>query len=117
MNKARLIGKVLDWFAGQDSRTYRLEHSQLVVYNVHRRALCYGRPCPIHRRTDHVMRAWPQHWRGDRGLVERICPHGVGHPDPDQYEWWFSTGQEYMAIHGCDGCGHSVVSNPERRSS
>jgi hypothetical protein len=29
--------------------------------------------------------------------MERICDHGVGHPDPD----------EFMAdvwVHGCDGC-------------
>jgi hypothetical protein len=50
------------------------------------------------------MRDWNLHWRGDRGLFERICRHGVGHPDPDQYEYWHLTFQEYMSVHGCCGC-------------
>jgi hypothetical protein len=29
--------------------------------------------------------------------MERICPHGVGHPDPDDV---FATD----TVHGCDGC-------------
>lgn len=28
--------------------------------------------------------------------MERICPHGVGHPDPDD------TNPD--TVHGCDGC-------------
>jgi hypothetical protein len=55
-----------------------------------------SRPCPIHGRTDHAMRAFPQHWRDDRGIMERICPHGIGHPDPDD------SGDD--GVHGCDGC-------------
>jgi hypothetical protein len=42
------------------------------------------------------MRRWPQNWRGDRYLIERICPHGVGHPDPDDLN--------PDTVHGCDGC-------------
>jgi len=64
--------------------------------------------CPIHAPTPHGMRDWPTHWRDDRLLMERICPHGVGHPDPDHLahtarrrgERW-ARGE---AIHGCDGC-------------
>lgn len=52
-----------------------------VVY-AHGAAECV-RPCPIHWPTLHHMRTWPQHWRSDRGIIERICTHGVGHPDPD----------------------------------
>jgi hypothetical protein len=57
------------------------------------------RPCPIHGRTMHHMRAWPQNWRDDKGVMERQCPHGIGHPDPDDPK----TGTAF-AIHGCDGC-------------
>lgn len=64
--------------------------------------------CTIHNPSDHHMRAFPQHWRGDRGFMERICPHGVGHPDPDQmYHLENSRGMRvahYEGIHGCDGC-------------
>ncbi len=63
----------------------------------HRRRDCIGSPCPIHYRTDHHMRGWRQHWRADRSLMERTCPHGIGHPDPDQR---LTDG----GVHGCDGC-------------
>jgi hypothetical protein len=42
------------------------------------------------------MKDWPQHYRYDRGMTERICPHGVGHPDPDD--------RTANGVHGCDGC-------------
>lgn len=35
------------------------------------------------------------------GLVEDICEHGVGHPNP---EWLQEHGKEMDGIHGCDGC-------------
>lgn len=76
-----------------------LEHSTQLLFNTHDPSACSGRPCTIHNRTDHHMRAFPQHWRYDRGLMERICPHGVGHPDPDS-----PPGTDM--VHGCDGCCH-----------
>lgn len=66
-----------------------------VLFNVHREDCCDGR-CPIHERSDHHMRGFRQHYRGDRGFMERICPHGIGHPDPDDR---YADG-----MHGCDGC-------------
>lgn len=69
---------------------------------------CEGRPCCIHNPSDHSMRDFPQLWRSDRGLMERTCPHGIGHPDPDDIAHKRQTrGEEYAryeAIHGCDGC-------------
>lgn len=62
---------------------------------------CEGNFCCIHRPSSHHMEDWPQNWREDRSLMERICPHGIGHPDPDDLgirEGWQS------GIHGCDGC-------------
>lgn len=73
-----------------------LEHSTELLYNVHSPAVCLGHPCPIHTLTDHSMRSFPQHWRSDRQIMERICPHGVGHPDPDD--------MTTDTVHGCDGC-------------
>jgi len=55
---------------------------------------CEGETCCIHNRTDHCMRSFQQHWRSDRGIMERICEHGVGHPDPDD---WMNTD----TVHGC----------------
>jgi len=74
---------------------YALEGGQ-VIFNVHPQDNCAGRPCCVHNPSEHHMRAWPQNWRGDRLLMERICPHGVGHPDPDDIN--------PDTTHGCDGC-------------
>lgn len=74
----------------------QLENSNEVLTAYHHAGMCEGCPCTLHNRTNHHMRAWPQHWRGDRGMMERICPHGVGHPDPDDIT--------ADTVHGCDGC-------------
>lgn len=85
---------------------------------VHGREECEGReiPCCIHRPSAHHMAAWPMNWRSDTRVMERICPHGTGHPDPDHMayvtslESWHSTGGEdsgdmsWQGVHGCDGC-------------
>jgi hypothetical protein len=79
----------------------RLENTDEVLVNHHPMEICLGRPCPIHNPSQHHMRAFPQHWRSDRGIMERICPHGVGHPDPDD--------QSPDHTHGCDGCCHPTA--------
>lgn len=89
-----------DWVEAQ------LEHSPIVIW-AHPPTKCAGQPCTLHNRSDHHMRPWMQHWRDDRGLMERICPHGIGHPDPDQWEYLVNTYGEETAraefVHGCDG--------------
>jgi hypothetical protein len=79
---------------------HKLENSEVMLFNVHPADRCVGKRCTIHNMSDHHMRTWPQHWRSDRGIMERICPHGVGHPDPDNV--W--PGGSSNWIHGCDGC-------------
>lgn len=82
-----------------------LKRDGLVLHRVHHHDACSHRSsCVIHNPSDHSMREFPLHWRGDRGIFERICPHGTGHPDPDQSEFWKETDQEWQEIHGCDGC-------------
>lgn len=66
------------------------------LVGVHDASRCVGQRCPIHRVSDHGMALWPQHWRSDRRIVERICPCGVGHPDPDD--------PSLDRVHGCCGC-------------
>ncbi len=72
---------------------------------VHDKDKCEGYCC-IHNPSNHHMRDWPTHWRDDRRLMERICPHGVGHPDPDDLAFKARIGMdaEVEGIHGCDGC-------------
>ena len=65
---------------------------------VHERTKCRGTHCAIHNPSQHFMRQWPTHWRYDAGKMERLCPHGVGHPDPDSIAY----GED--SVHGCDGC-------------
>lgn len=75
---------------------------------VHFEEDCEGETCVIHKPTDHHMREWSLHWRNDREIFERICEHGIGHPDPDQFEFWAAMmtpeAAEAEGIHGCDGC-------------
>ena len=77
------------------SNSTRLEHSGDRI-RCHNRDSCVGEVCPIHKRTKHHIRGWPQHWRDDRGIMERLCPCGVGHPDPDD--------PTTDRVHGCCGC-------------
>jgi hypothetical protein len=78
------------------------------VLNAHEEGECKGEFCSIHRPSDHVMVEFPLYWRGDRGLMERICPHGIGHPDPDDLAFKKANMPNYenyaFGIHGCDGC-------------
>ena len=78
----------------------RLEHSTERLTNVHAKGDCYGEYCVIHKRSKHAMRKFPQHWRSDSGIMERICTHGIGHPDPDEFELEVNL----KGVHGCDGC-------------
>lgn len=62
--------------------------------------LCTG-VCSLHNRTNHHMRSWPQNYRYDVGMMERICEHGIGHYDPDDYKIVHSIEAGW---HSCDGC-------------
>lgn len=84
---------------------------------VHNREVCKGEPCPIHNPTNHCMRDFPTHWRDDRGIMERICPCGIGHPDPDDRR--IRLGQD-PGDHGCCGCcrdGHPFSMTPIKKRS
>lgn len=74
--------------------------------NVHAKTRCEGRPCVVHNPTDHHMRGFPLTWRDDRRIFERVCPHGIGHPDPDAFAFQLSlpSGDDGWGVHGCDGC-------------
>lgn len=76
-----------------------------VKLRVHDRKNCAGEYCSIHNPSNHKMKDWPTHWRDDRGIMERICECGVGHPDPDDMAFRRRLGMDDSAgIHGCCGC-------------
>ncbi len=87
--------------------------------NTHSEHLCKGRVCVIHNPTEHHMIDWPIILRKDKeGLIERVCKHEVGHPDPDAMEFYVRIGHDYVGIHGCDGCcnpeDEKVVDDPRK---
>lgn len=73
-----------------------LESGQ-TLFNVHGEGECRGEYCTFHNPSAHSMRGFPRYWRADRGIMERICSHGIGHPDPDEIN-------DPTDVHGCDGC-------------
>jgi len=80
-------------------RLYRTGTGQLLC--THTIEYCKGEHCPIHTPSNHHMVDWPTNWRDDNGVMERMCPHGIGHPDPDDY---YVKQDKYIGTHGCDGC-------------
>lgn len=84
-----------------DSRLVRTTLVGGQVAFVHDKVDCLEPPCCVHSPSDHHMKEWPQNWRSDRGIMERICPHGIGHPDPDDRA--IRNGWD-AGVHGCDGC-------------
>lgn len=72
----------------------------------HGPAYCAGQPCCIHSPTDHHMKEWDQNWRDDAYKMERMCKHGIGHPDPDHVAFMMRVGAADQSdlVHGCDGC-------------
>ena len=65
---------------------------------------CEGEFCPLHRPKPGAWDSWPLLWRSDRRIMERVCPHGCGHPAVEQLDHWTATGRMYQAVHGCCGC-------------
>lgn len=77
--------------------------------NIHRRSACKGRSCIVHNPSDTVANRedWPYIFREGHagGRIERVCPHGVGHPDDSQVKYLEEvTGETHWGLHGCDGC-------------
>lgn len=68
---------------------------------VHQASDCQGKACCVHRPSAHPMRDWPQYWDASRRSMQRVCAHGVLHPDPDE-------GGRRLKDHECDGCCSSI---------
>lgn len=69
---------------------------------------CLDNHCCIHNPSNHKLKDAPTHWRIDRGLMERMCEHGCGHPDVDAIAFLVRLkGAEHAkweSVHGCCGC-------------
>jgi hypothetical protein len=83
---------------------WQLENTDEVAWNAHSADQCLDEICVLHNMTEHNMRSFPQHWRSDRGIVERVTPFGCACPDPDQIPFLkriHPTVWRYDLIHGC----------------
>jgi hypothetical protein len=66
---------------------------------------CYQHGCVIHSPSQNWSLAnAPYNWRTDRGIMERLCEHGVGHPDIDSADYNTRIGRSFENSHGCCGC-------------
>lgn len=82
----------------------------LTLVQIHDPVHCEGYGCAIHGHpTPHPLVDRPLYWREDRGILERICVHGVGHPDHDSAGYLNDIGRGYTNVHGCDGCCTDMV--------
>lgn len=85
-----------------DSQTSWIDDIGQILNNVHPADQCLNpNGCTIHGPSNHSMVYFPQVFRADRGFMERICPHQIGHPDPDELPIFVNLTD---SIHGCDGC-------------
>lgn len=73
-------------------------------------ATCTGF-CPFHKRSGHPLRSAPMAWRENLGRVDRVCPHGVIHPDTDSlgylrktHLWDTISINDPQHREDCDGC-------------
>jgi hypothetical protein len=74
---------------------------------VHKRNTgCDVNGCAIHNPSYHPLSDAKQFMRADKSwLIERVCEHGIGHPDPDSASFIAKQeGNTSIWVHGCDGC-------------
>lgn len=92
-------------------RTWQVSPTR-IFRNVHLKRDCRDRTQCVFHGPRHHMSAWPMVHRLTRGdYWERICRHGVGHPDPNTPKNAAWAG----GVHGCDGCCQEE--NPHERHS
>jgi hypothetical protein len=89
------VGGIFDF----ESNTYTTGSGQ-VLHRIHEGIHCLGTHCVIHNPMRGPWSSWPTFWRDDRRIMERICPHGVGHPAVED--------RSANMVHGCCGCPCAV---------
>lgn len=78
------------------------------VLRTHEASECALPYCAVHNPSAHPLRDAPQRWRTDVSILERLCPHGFGHPDFDSLFYVQATkggaAAAALSVHTCDGC-------------
>lgn len=88
-------------------RKWLIPGTDTQLTNVHAETADCADGCMIHNPSVESIAnrdQWPYAWRPYKHVMERACPHGIGHPDPDEANYQRRIGRDYMNIHGCDGC-------------
>lgn len=85
-----------------NTELHELESGQLLQTHAIT-AECARRYCTFHNPSAHPLANAPRIWDPNYSIVLRVCPCGIGHPDPDDLR------TEHMTdcICGCDCCGFS----------
>lgn len=86
-----------------------------IMHNVHSEDDCAGEYCVLHNPSNHLMRDFDLLLR-ETTLMERVCSHGVGHPDPDSLAYFTRNFPgSALDIHGCCGYGCCMTDEEWRR--
>lgn len=108
-----------DYLLHEEDRPHdvvRLVDGSLLL--VHLDIDCLAEYCVVHNPSEHPLKGAPLNWRDDRRLMERICQHGIGHPDPDdlrfkKVQFFIRHGRQAIdddvwaeGVHGC--CGYCI---------
>lgn len=84
----------------------KIEGRRSMYLTTHNPEECVDRLCDVHdRRGTGAQATWPLNWRDDRGIMEVICPCGIGHPTPAQIGYWETILEPVKVMaeyrHGC----------------
>lgn len=77
-----------------------------LLTGAHPPSTCAGQAwgCWVHSPKPHSLAHAPIRWREDKGSAERICDHGIGHPDPHDAAYWWTVHHRDVTRHSCDDC-------------
>lgn len=72
---------------------------------VHSQMACAYRHCAIHGTASiHPLSMEPLIWDDDYQTVQRLCAHGIKHPDKDNVDYFEEIGGFPYVHNQCDGC-------------
>jgi hypothetical protein len=102
---------------GQQELLQPVGQLELRGLKVHSGQMCVGPTCALHAPSNHHMITWPLRWDTEEFIFRRECPHGIGHPDPDELAWRHRFDRPLapgVVEYGCDGCcrPHTALEAP-----
>lgn len=108
LSKSQLSAKELKLFADMialSSDTYT--DSTGAEIRTHHEDKCSGQYCSIHNPSKHLLWEAPTVWDNENKMMNRVCTHGVSHPDYDDVTYnvgILGKDEASHVEHECDGC-------------